>query len=326
MLQVFHIVEACHLQSTTTVLTELENDINETAKTLFNESAVTIVISKIKELLHKLLCWVKTMFCKLWKKVSGDSGLKSNVMGVSGSMSFRLQNKGVTERVRNTDRGIINCRKRDRFYCARTYEMHEWNNRYVSALNDMVDKLDAIRIKLPDGSFVNTSADGIAEAIRSKVELFNSGSTPDMKSSDSDYSRYKEEIDQAIERIFNVSSYTYTESIYRRIKPDMMRTTNLNERLVNDMFEILDCEHDDLSYIHQRYQYLIKNIEAAEAALNHVSISRDGDTSGYIKLIQDLALLLQYKVQIINSIELVHTKVISERATEYADILNDFRY
>lgn len=262
-----------------------------------NESFVGLIISKVKEIFAK----IKAVLIKIKNKIFGLFGLTA----------------GFTESEDRTIRSKMNNN-----YFIRQFKMstHEWNNRYLNALSDMVKKLDSVRVRLPDGSQIDSAAESIVDAIVDKVDRYNAGRASNIKDVDMK-SSYKSAIDSAVSRILNVSDVSDIKSI---IRSKSVVTRSFTSRELSFILEDYNNTSNIIKDVSDSYSRLVSKIEDAEHAIGHIQINDNNGYDAYTHMVQDLMYLLQYKIKVINSIEHIHIECLNERATEYRKILRAF--
>lgn len=304
MLSVYAFIENCSItiKSDNDVIDEALSTapilINDTR--IMNEGIIANIITKIKEFFSKLKMILRKIVSKLF-------GAFSSFTGASGFTS--------------TEDKIIR-RKIDNPYFVRKFYpyTYDWNKKYLWALSDMVMKLDSVRVKLADGSQIDTASSTIVDNIVTMVNRVDAGVTSDfphkvMKS------EYQDSIDKAVKRVLNV--YDVSEIEYK-IRSKEKHYRQFTKKEIYFMYEDYMKTNSYVSEIYNKYERLINCINKAESALSRIEVGNVECSDAYVQMIQDLMYLLQYKVKIINSIEHIHIEKLRERATEYERLLHIF--
>lgn len=199
-------------------------------------------------------------------------------------------------------------------------ETYDWNKQYLWSLSDMVQKLDSVRVKLPDGTQIDTASTAIVDTIADKVNRVEAGVISELpfKVMRLDY---LDAIDKAVKRIFNV--YDVSE-IADKIRSHNKHRRQFTKKEIYFMYDDLNKSGDHISQVYNIYEDLINRIDKAESAISRIDVDHIEWNVSYVQMIQDLMYLLQYKAKVIHSIEHIHIEKLHERNDEYNRLLRIF--
>lgn len=298
MLSIYALTEHCGV----TVQSDFDamNEALSVEPNFLNEGVFANIVAKVKEIFSKIKMFLKKIVSKIFG-LFGASDMISNFNGNEGKIILR---------------------KIDNPYFVRKFypETYDWNKQYLWSLSDMVQKLDSVRVKLPDGTQIDTASTIIVGTIVDKVNRVEAGVASDLpfKIMKLDY---QDAIDKAVKRIFNV--YDVSE-IADKIRSRNKHCRQFTKKEIYFMYDDLNKSRDYISKVYNVYEGLINRIDKAESAISRIDVDNIECNEGYVQMIQDLMYLLQYKVKIINSIEHIHIEKLRERNDEYDRLLRIF--
>lgn len=298
MLSIYALTEHCGV----TVQSDFDamNEALSVEPNFLNEGVFANIVAKVKEIFSKIKMFLKKIVSKIFG-LFGASDMVSNFNGNEGKIILR---------------------KIDNPYFVRKFypETYDWNKQYLWSLSDMVQKLDSVRVKLPDGTQIDTASTTIVDTIVDKVNRVEAGVASDLpfKIMKLDY---QDAIDKAVKRIFNV--YDVSE-IADKIRSRNKHRRQFTKKEIYFMYDDLNKSRDYISKVYNVYEGLINRIDKAESAISRIDVDNIECNDGYVQMIQDLMYLLQYKVKVINSIEHIHIEKLRERNDEYDRLLRIF--
>lgn len=278
-----------------------------------NESIVGTLIDEIKAFFRKL----KEFLLKIYHAIFGGSGSGSK----SSSSSSRSSSSGFRWTTQDSEairRKLYN----DYFINNFKWNLHDWDNRYIDSMSDKVRKMDNIRFRTPDYRMINSSASAISrEIVRCIEDYKSSGKTP--KVSDDMLDSFKDEINNAVERIYDISDgASYSELIPRKIRSEILFSHTLKYAEVDHMLDIVEYEARTISEIERSYKALMNEINIADREIQSLNV--DNTSPELTKMINALTGALQYKISVITSLEHIHIKAVRDRSAEYCRELRRF--
>lgn len=282
-----------------------------------SENIIEDIVEFIKELFHKL----KEFLFGESQKTTSPSSSSSSSSGYRNSSS--PYNVDYTNGI---DENTLKSRMYNNYFISRfNIRVHNWDNRTIDNMSYLTNKLDTIRITLPDGTQIDSSAVSIVSAIVNKINAFNSGEEFTIKKEFDCAAEFKDSINRSVERVFAVSSDNLSTTLKERAKSSKVFERKTNSAELRDMYETVKSTQIELNRISAIYRDLAKSIQTAENKINNLHIDEDSpNSSEFTHMIKELANMLQYKVKIINSVEHIHIQCIKERANEYRNNLISF--
>lgn len=281
-----------------------------------NESIVGTLIDEIKAFFRKLKEFLLKIYHAIFGGGSSRSSFSSSRSSSSGSTSsgFRWTAQD-SEAIR---RKLYN----DYFINNFKWNLHDWDNRYIDSMSDKIRKMDNIRFRTPDHRTINSSAFAISrEIVRCIEDYRSSGRTP--KVSDDMLISFKDEINNAVERIYEISDgVSYNELLPRKIRSETLFSHTLKYADVDRMLDIVEYEARTISEIERSYKSLMNEINAADREIQSLNV--DNTPPELTKMINALTGALQYKISVITSLEHIHIKAVRDRSAEYCRELRRF--
>lgn len=283
---------------TTTTVSELIS--------VMNEGFVGSVVDNIKAFFQKL----KELLYKVYHAIFGNTGSSSRSSrgssSQSGNSGWTSQQSSAVRRKLSNDYFIRNFR----------WELHNWDNQYLDTMSEKIEKLDDIRLKLPGGYMINSSASAIVREITKCIRDYkSSGRSP--KNPETLLEYFRNDIRHALERIYYIpDGESYQALIPKKIHSDLIFTKPLSYNEISNMVEAVENEANVTAEIERTYRSLMDDINAADREIQ--GLSTDDYTPELELMVNTLAQALQYKVSVITSLEHIHIRAIRERSAEYS--------
>lgn len=321
MLCIYDIVSS--LNETANVHITTISDVNYIIREsrMLTESIVGSFINAVKEFFRKLKEFVLKIYRAIFGGGSGSSG-RSSGNGSSSSSSYSSPS-GSGPSWTSDDSNIVR-RKAANDYFIRNFTCNarKWDDRYLDKMLENVNKLDNVRIHIPGGNTINSSASAISREISSIIGDYRSGRARRVDAGDI-AATFKSDILMAVERVYQISDgVSYESQIDEHICSDTTLSYSVTSFDIENMLTAIKAEKSTTSQIETVYTRLIKDINDAEREVS--SMRSDNPPEDSVKLITALSEALQYKVAVITSIEHIHIRAIRTRSAEYKRELRRF--
>ena len=286
------------------------------------ESVIGSFVEGVKSFFRKL----KEFILAIYRAIFGGSSKSNNDSSNSSSGSSSSYNSSPSSSSSSSlsaDEISIARRKSQNGYFTRNFQWNisNWDMGYLTRMTQKLDRLDMMRIHLPNGSSINTASSSIVDEISNVLAEAQNGNNsyqvhPEI------ISEFKSAIYYAMERSYFIADGSKYQSQIREKIVKSGYPSTLSAREISSMLDAIETTDREIDKIRPSYTSLIDLMNSAEREVNRISANNPPEN--VVALVNALSEMLKFKVTIVTSIEHIHIKALQDRANEYCREIRRF--